>query len=126
MTLLGFQHAFRVEPGPFALSPQELLFYQRTEEYFAGTRFFVNFPEHTYLHRAYQIAGGYALAGVMMWVMHALRARGRAFGDLAVDVHDMPLQGGAVPSRAGHGPESESQSAELPDKSAEPESELRP
>lgn len=122
MTLLGFQHAFRVEPGPFALSPQELLFYQRTEAYFAGTRFFVNFPEYTYLHRAYQIAGGYALAGVMMWVMHALRARGRAFGDLAVDVHDMSIDVRAMttdahdrasdvathPSRASHGPEPDS------------------
>ncbi len=83
VTLLGFQHAYRVEPGPFSLSPQELLVWQRTEAWFRDTPLFAEFPAGTFLHRGYRIAVGYVLAGAGLIVADSLRRRGRAFEDLS-------------------------------------------
>jgi len=83
LTLIGFQHTFRVEPGQFSLTPQELMIWQRPEQWFAGTKFFATFPPHTFLHRGYRIALAYAAAGVMLLVVDRLRQQGKSFGDLA-------------------------------------------
>jgi len=85
LTLVGFQHAYRVEPG--RPSPQELLVWQRTEPRFADSRLALKVPEGTFLHRGYRIAAGYAVAGLMLAGIHAARKRGSGFEDIAVDVH---------------------------------------
>ncbi|MCK6456610.1 MAG: NCS2 family permease [Phycisphaerae bacterium] len=83
LTLLGFQHAFRIEPGRFSLSPRELLIWQRCEEWFRGTPFFLDVPDGTFLHRGYRIAAMYVLAGALMLLIDRVRRRGQAFEDLA-------------------------------------------
>ncbi len=83
LTLLGFQHAFRVEPGQFSLTPQELMIWQRPEQWFAGTKLFATFPPHTFLHRGNRIALAYAIAGIMLLVVARLRRKGKSFGDLS-------------------------------------------
>jgi len=83
LTLIGFQHAFRIEPGKFSLLPQELMIWQRTESWFAGTRLFGDFPEHTFLHRGYRIALAYAAAGVMLLTIDRMRRQNRGFEDLS-------------------------------------------
>lgn len=97
MTLLGFHHAYRIEPGQFSLSPQELLIWQRTEEAFRGTALYLDIDPRTYLHRGYRIASGYAAAAIMMFVIDSLRRRGSGFEDINVDMH-----GGAVPAAETH------------------------
>jgi AGZA family xanthine/uracil permease-like MFS transporter len=92
MTLLGFQHAFRIEPG--ALSPQELLIWQRPEKWFERFGLYTAFPEGTYPHRAYRIAGGYFLGAALCLAIHVLRRRGDLFEDL-IDPHMVP----AMPRR---------------------------
>jgi AGZA family xanthine/uracil permease-like MFS transporter len=86
-TLVGFHHAYRVEPGRFSLSPQELLVWQRTEPHFAGTNLQLKVPEGTYLHRGYRIAAGYASAAALLLMIEAMRKRRRGFEDIDVDVH---------------------------------------
>lgn len=83
LTLLGFQHAFRIEPGRFSLEPRELMIWQRTEEWFRGTWLAAEWPAQTFLHRGYRIAMAYALAGVMLLVIDRMRRSQRAFEDLA-------------------------------------------
>jgi len=70
LTLVGLQHAFRIQPGGFELTPRELLVWQRG-----------GWPEGTYVHRGYGIAGGYAAAAVFFAAIHWLRRRG-GFADL--------------------------------------------
>jgi AGZA family xanthine/uracil permease-like MFS transporter len=72
LTVLGFQHAFRIEPGPYSLTPRELMIWQRD-----------GYPADTFLHRGYRIAIGYAAAGVLLLIVRRLRQRGRGFEDLA-------------------------------------------
>ncbi len=83
LTLIGFQHAFRIEPGKLSLLPQELMIWQRTESWFAGTRLYGDFPAHTFLHRGYRIALAYAAAGVMLLIIDRMRRENRGFEDLA-------------------------------------------
>lgn len=83
LTLIGFQHAFRIEPGRFSLTPQELMIWQRTEPWFAGGKLAASLPANTFLHRGYRIAVAYAAAGVFLLIVDRLRRRGRSFGDLA-------------------------------------------
>jgi AGZA family xanthine/uracil permease-like MFS transporter len=92
MTLLGFQHAYRIEPGRFSLSPQELLVWQRTEPAFKGTGFYLDTPPETYLHRGYRIAAGYAAAAALMFIIYAMRTRRSAFEDIHVDLHGGPAR----------------------------------
>lgn len=84
-TLIGFQHSFRIEPGQ--VSPQELMVWQRTEPAFAGTAFELMPPEGTYLHRAYGLAAGYAVAGLMLIGVSEIRRSGRAFENIDVESH---------------------------------------
>jgi len=70
LTVIGLQHAFRIEPGPFELTPRELLVWQQE-----------GWPEGTFLHRGYGIAVGYGLATVLFAAIHLLRQRGQ-FVDL--------------------------------------------
>ncbi|MBN1342534.1 MAG: NCS2 family permease [Phycisphaerae bacterium] len=70
LTVMGLQHAFRIQPGPFELTPRELLVWQRG-----------GWPEGTFLYRAWGIAIGYGVTAVMFYVIHLLRQRGR-FVDL--------------------------------------------
>jgi AGZA family xanthine/uracil permease-like MFS transporter len=86
-TLVGFHHAYRVEPGQFSLSPQELLVWQRTEPRFAGTNLQLKVPEATYLHRGYRIAAGYAAAAGLLLVIDRMRRRRKGFEDIDVDMH---------------------------------------
>ena len=82
MTLLGFQHAYRIEPGQFSLSPKELLVWQRTESLFAKTSLYLDVPVGTYLHRGYRIAAGYAAAAIMMLFIHGRRTKSGDFADI--------------------------------------------
>ena len=84
MTLLGFQHAYRIEPGQFSLSPKELLVWQRTEGFFKNTALYLDVDPKTYLHRGYRIAAGYAAAALMMFFIYGRRQRGRGFEDILV------------------------------------------
>lgn len=95
LTLIGFQHAYRIEPG--ALSPQELLVWQRTEPAFAGTPMALAVPAGTFLHRGYGIAAGYALAALGLWCIHAARrpAAGRGPSPGAVPAGDAGAAAGA-------------------------------
>jgi AGZA family xanthine/uracil permease-like MFS transporter len=83
LTVFGFQHAYRVEPGAHVLSPHELLIWQRTEDLFRGTALFADFPPDTFLHRGYAIALGYAAAAIMLFLIHHLRTRRISFADLS-------------------------------------------
>jgi len=87
LTLLGFQHAYRIEPGPFSLSPQELLVWQRTEPRFQETGFFLAAPPGTFLHRGYGIAAGYAASAALLLSIHHARRRGRGFQDMNAAGH---------------------------------------
>lgn len=92
-TLLGFQHAFRIEPDPpgrIMLTPQELLVWQRSEATFEGTSLYLVQKAGAFWHRGYRIAAGYGAAAVLLFGIHALRRRGRGFEDIAVDLHDGP------------------------------------
>src|SRR5262249_36239915 len=87
LTLIGFQHAYRIEPGRFSVEPRELMVWQRTEALFQRTPFFVELPERTYVHRGYGVAIGYLAAGLLLLLVHRLREKGRAFADLGFDAH---------------------------------------
>jgi len=92
-TLLGFQHAFRIEPDPpgrITLTPQELLVWQRGEAAFEGTSLYLEQKPGAFWHRGYRIAAGYGAAAVLLFGIHTLRRRGRGFEDIAVDLHDGP------------------------------------
>ncbi len=66
LTLIGLQHAFRIQPGQFELTPRELLIWQWQE-----------WPAGTFEHRGWGIAIGYGLATLMFAAIHVLRKRGR-------------------------------------------------
>lgn len=65
LTVLGLQHAFRIQPGQFELTPRELLIWQWRE-----------WPEGTFTYRGWGIAIGYALAALLFALIHVLRRRG--------------------------------------------------
>lgn len=87
ITLLGFQHAYRIEPGGGQLTPRELLVWQRTESAFEGTGFYLDVPANTFLHRGYRIAAGYAAAALFCFAIHSVRVRRRGFADIIADTH---------------------------------------
>jgi hypothetical protein len=91
VTLLGFHHAYRVQPGEFEYTPRELLVWQRTEDRFKETSAHLDVPEGTFMFRGYRIAGGYFAAAGMMFVIHGMRRRRSGFDDIGFDAH------GAVP-----------------------------
>jgi amino acid transporter len=66
LTLIGLQHAFRIEPGRFELTPRELLVWQRG-----------GWALGAYVHRGYGIAIGYGLAGAFFLAIHWLRSYGQ-------------------------------------------------
>jgi len=70
LTVIGLQHAYRIQPGPFELTPRELLVWQRG-----------GWPEGTFLHRGNGLALGYAVTAVLFAVIHVLRRYG-SFADL--------------------------------------------
>jgi adenine/guanine/hypoxanthine permease len=90
VTLLGFHHAYRIEPGPYEYTPRELLVWQRTEPAFDKTPLHLAAPTGTFFHRGYRIAAGYALAAMLMFVIHAIRSRRSGFADIEVDLHGGP------------------------------------
>lgn len=87
VTLLGFHHAYRVQPGAYEYTPRELLVWQRTEERFEGSSAHLDVPEGTFMFRGYRIAGGYLAAAGMMFVIHGMRRRRSGFDDIGFDVH---------------------------------------
>ncbi len=91
VTLLGFHHAYRIEPGPYEFTPRELLVWQRTEPAFNGTPLHLDAPAGTFFHRGYRIAAGYALAAMLCFVIEAMRKRRSGFEDIAVDLHGAPM-----------------------------------
>ncbi|HKQ47229.1 MAG TPA: NCS2 family permease [Phycisphaerae bacterium] len=90
VTLLGFHHAYRIEPGAHEFTPRELLVWQRTEAAFDNTPLHLAAPEGTFFHRGYRIAAGYALAALLMFFIHAMRMRRSGFTDIEVDIHGLP------------------------------------
>lgn len=90
VTLLGFHHAYRIEPGKYEYTPRELLVWQRTEPAFDGTALHLDAPPGTFFHRGYRIAAGYALAAAMCFFIEAMRRRRSGFADIAVDPHGAP------------------------------------
>ncbi|MFQ5502783.1 MAG: hypothetical protein ACE5EQ_10865, partial [Phycisphaerae bacterium] len=86
MTLLGFQHAYRIEPG--APAPRELLVWQRGETTFENTSLYVARSPGAFWHRGYRIAGGYGAAALLLWGIHWMRRRGSGFEDILVDGHE--------------------------------------
>ncbi len=100
LTLIGFQHAYRIEPG--AITPQELLVWQRTEPAFADSPLALTVPAGTFLHRGYGIAAGYAAAALGLWFIHAARKRRTGwFEDIAVDPHSVSTSRAEVPAGPG-------------------------
>jgi len=87
VTLLGFHHAYRVQPGQFEYTPRELLVWQRTEDRFKETSAHLDVPEGTFMFRGYRIAGGYFAAAGMMFVIHGMRRRRSGFDDIGFDSH---------------------------------------
>lgn len=88
MTLLGFQHAYRVEPG--RPTPQELLAWQRPEALFEGTNLHLSLPPGTFVHRGYQLAAAYGVAAMLLFGIHWMRKRNKGFEDIESDGHTLP------------------------------------
>ena len=88
MTLLGFQHAYRIEPGQPA--PQELLLWQRAEARFEKTGLYLDVPAGTFFHRGYRLAATYGIASLLLFSIHAARRRNKGFGDMAPEDADLP------------------------------------
>ncbi len=104
VTLLGFQHAYRIEPdkpGPprqITQMPQELLVWQRSEEFFQDTGLYLKKEPSAYWHRGYRIAAAYAVAAMLLFSIHWMRQKGTAFEDIGVDGHAPPEPETAPPS----------------------------
>lgn len=119
VTLLGFQHAYRIEPDSTAsitTGPRELLIWQRPEalsensmsagfhlisagsDGVYGTsddkKHFQELPppHGTFYHRGYRIAAAYAVAAILLFIIHGIRRKGRGFEDITVDEHAPPPQ----------------------------------
>ena len=88
LTLIGFQHAYRIEPG--APAPRELLVWQRTEAAFEGTSLHLAIPDGAFVHRGYRLAAGYAAAAALLLGIHWMRRRGKGFEDIEVDGRQPP------------------------------------
>ncbi|MFH1417962.1 MAG: NCS2 family permease [Planctomycetota bacterium] len=142
VTLLGFQHAFRVEPDPaiaaapqaavaqlaeqptspegdveaervvdaeitaeaeapklITSAPRELLVWQRSEDAFKDTSLYLEKTDGAFWHRGYRIAAAYLVAAALLFVIHSMRRKGRAFEDIVVDGHAAQPTA-AVPRRA--------------------------
>jgi AGZA family xanthine/uracil permease-like MFS transporter len=105
VTLLGFQHAYRIEPdksGPsrqITRMPQELLVWQRSEEFFQDTGLYLKKEPSAYWHRGYRIAAAYAVAAMLLFSIHWMRQKGTAFEDIGVDGHAPPEPETTLPPR---------------------------
>ncbi|MCG8403864.1 MAG: hypothetical protein MI923_01570 [Phycisphaerales bacterium] len=87
MTLLGFQHAYRVEPG--STMPQELLLWQRTEDAFKDTEFYIE-DAGRFFHRGYRLAAAYGAAALLLFGIHWMRKRNRGFENIGAEEHPLP------------------------------------
>lgn len=113
-TVIGFQHAYRIEPDPgppsrITVSAQELLIWQRSEAAFEGTALYLEKKPGAFWHRGYRIAGAYVVIAALLFGIYRLRERGRGFEDIAVDGHSPvdPLPEGEAlsePHREGEAP----------------------
>ncbi|HVP11171.1 MAG TPA: NCS2 family permease [Phycisphaerae bacterium] len=95
VTLLGFHHAYRIEPdqpGQLTSGARELMVWQRAEPAFKDTGLYLNVPEGTFFHRGYRIAAAYAVAAAMMFVIHSLRRKGSGFEDIVGDTGEKPAE----------------------------------
>lgn len=100
VTLLGFQHAYRVEPDPpsarggppsITVSARELLVWQRPEAEFKDTGLYLAAPEGTFYHRGSRIVVAYLVAAAMMFVIHSMRRKGGGFEDVPEDAPGPPI-----------------------------------
>ena len=91
LTVIGLQHAFRIHPGQFELTPRELLVWQRG-----------GWPEGTFVFRGVGIAIGYGLAAAMFVAIHLLRQRGQF-----VDLDAFGRRQDATPEHVDATPDSE-------------------
>jgi AGZA family xanthine/uracil permease-like MFS transporter len=85
VTLAGFQHAYRVEPGAHSVTPKELLVWQRAEARFEGSSLHLTVPEDTFMHRGYRIAAGYLAAALLCLVIHRARSKNAGFENIDMD-----------------------------------------
>lgn len=99
ITLAGFQHAYRIEPGINSLAPQELLAWQRSEEMFKDTSFYLEKTEGAFWHRGYRIAAGYGAAAILLFGVHWMRKRGLGFEDIETG-HEEPKKPATPPTPA--------------------------
>ena len=90
VTLMGLQHAYRIEPGKYSLTPRELLVWQRSEDVFKDTSLYVEKAEDAFWHRGYRIAAAYAAAAALLLLIHRMRKKGTAFEDITADAHTPP------------------------------------
>ncbi len=126
VTLLGFQHAYRIEPDPavaerpvatqpetggavsagqaevdspreITVQPRELLVWQRSEEAFRDTSLYLEKAEGAFWHRGYRLAAGYAAAALMLLFIHGMRKRGRGFEDITADAPGPPAPESSAP-----------------------------
>lgn len=86
-TLVGFHHAYRIEPGKFEFTTRELLVWQRTESRFKGTRLELAAPPGTFYYRGYRVAAGYLGAAALCFFIHGRRKMRKGFEDILVDPH---------------------------------------
>jgi AGZA family xanthine/uracil permease-like MFS transporter len=106
-TLIGFQHAYRIEPdtmGRITSGARELMVWQRPEAMFKGTGLYLDVPDGTFFHRGYRIAAAYAVAALLMFVIHSLRRKGGGFADIAADGHGSPEEAVTPPREPEPGP----------------------
>jgi len=85
LTVVGLQHAFRIVPGRFELTPRELLIWQ-----------WEDWPAGTFAFRGWGIAIAYGLTTVLFAGIHVLRRRG-GFADLESLEHPTAPAGPAGP-----------------------------
>lgn len=94
LTLLGFQHAYRVEPDPNppavkTLTAQELLVWQRSEVS-PDSSLYLEKKAGAFWFRGYPIAGAYGAAALLLFGVHAMRRRRMAFEDIEPEVPGGP------------------------------------
>jgi hypothetical protein len=79
--------------------PQELLVWQRSEEFFQDTGLYLKKEPSAYWHRGYRIAAAYAVAAMLLFSIHWMRQKGTAFEDIGVDGHAPPEPETTLPPR---------------------------
>ena len=94
VTILGFQHAYRIEPDAdppkvITTSAQELLVWQRSEVDPASS-LYLEKKEGAFWHRGYRIAAGYGAAAMLLFLVHWMRRKGTAFEDIEAEPRGGP------------------------------------